>query len=59
MKNSMLHSIPRMYYFVTPAFILMDYVWGINASSNAIARACGFAARRAGRLPERNDISPR
>ena len=30
MSHSMLHSIPRWYYLVTPAFILLDHVWGIN-----------------------------
>ncbi|MBN2130353.1 MAG: hypothetical protein JW741_12695 [Sedimentisphaerales bacterium] len=30
MNDSTRYSIPRLYYFVTPAFILLDYVWGIN-----------------------------
>jgi len=30
MDDSMRYLIPRLYYFWTPAFILLDYVWGIN-----------------------------
>ena len=30
MNDSTRYSIPRLYYFVTPAFILLDYVWRIN-----------------------------
>lgn len=24
------HSIARLYYYVTPLFILLDYIWGVN-----------------------------
>ncbi len=30
MNDSMRYRIPRLYYFWTPAFILLDYIWGIN-----------------------------
>ncbi|NLZ04909.1 MAG: hypothetical protein GXY19_07035, partial [Phycisphaerae bacterium] len=30
MSRRMGHGIPRYYYLLTPAFILLDYVVGIN-----------------------------
>ncbi len=30
MNFSVRHSVPKLYYTITPLFILLDYVWGIN-----------------------------
>jgi hypothetical protein len=30
MKRDYRHTVARLYYFVTPVFILLDYLWGIN-----------------------------
>ena len=30
MKTNIGNLIPKLYYAITPAFILLDYIWGIN-----------------------------
>jgi hypothetical protein len=30
MNDMTRYAIPRFYYWVTPVFVLLDYVWGIN-----------------------------
>ena len=30
MKTNIGNLIPKLYYTITPAFILLDYIWGIN-----------------------------
>jgi len=30
MKKNAGNFVPKLYYAVTPAFILLDYIWGIN-----------------------------
>lgn len=30
MSSGVRHSIPKLYYTITPLFILLDYVWNIN-----------------------------
>jgi len=30
------HSIARWYYYITPLFILLDYIWGVNVRVNVL-----------------------
>ena len=30
------HSIARWYYYITPLFIVLDYIWGVNVRVNVL-----------------------
>ena len=39
MKTNIGNLIPKLYYTITPAFILLDYIWGINVRVAALDNA--------------------
>ena len=30
MSTEAANTVPKLYYYITPLFILLDYVWGIS-----------------------------